>query len=91
MDDVGERLDPLLHGRQSNYMTSAMEDSGTMQSLTFLSQAAAWTLQRVLVLRTVSNFDREPPESTAAESSGANFLPATIPHTFQLGSGTIGW
>ena len=49
-------------------MTSAMEDSGTLQSLTFLSQAGRVDLQRVLVLRTVSNFDREPPGSTAAES-----------------------
>jgi purine nucleoside permease len=45
-----------------------MEDSGTLQSLTFLSQAGRVDLERVLVLRTVSNFDREPPGSTAAES-----------------------
>ncbi len=51
-----------------NYMTSAMEDSGTLQSLTFLSQASRVDLQRVLVLRTVSNFDREAPGSKAAES-----------------------
>lgn len=53
---------------KGNYMTSAMEDSGTLQSLTFLSHAGRVDLQRVLVLRTVSNFDREPPGSTTAES-----------------------
>jgi purine nucleoside permease len=53
---------------KGNYMISAMEDSGTMQSLTFLGRAGRVDLQRVLVLRTVSNYDREPPGSSAAES-----------------------
>ena len=51
-----------------NYMISAMEDTGTMQALTFLGNAGRVDLQRVLVLRTVSNYDREAPGSTAAES-----------------------
>ena len=45
-----------------------MEDSGTLQALTFLSQAGRADLQRVLVLRTVSNYDREPPGKSATES-----------------------
>jgi len=53
---------------KGNYMVSAMEDSGTMQALTFLSQAGRVDLQRVLVLRTVSNYDREAPGVPAAES-----------------------
>jgi purine nucleoside permease len=55
-------------GGKGNYMISAMEDTGTLQSLTFLNQAGRVDLNRVLVLRTVSNFDREPPGSTPAES-----------------------
>jgi purine nucleoside permease len=51
-----------------NYMISAMEDTGTLQALTFLSNAGRVDLGRVLVLRTVSNYDREAPGSTAAES-----------------------
>jgi purine nucleoside permease len=51
-----------------NYMISAMEDTGTLQALTFLIHAGRVDLQRVLVLRTVSNYDREAPGSTAAES-----------------------
>jgi len=50
-----------------NYMISAMEDSGTMQALTFLAKAHLVDLQRVLVLRTVSNFDMPPPGVTASE------------------------
>jgi len=55
-------------GGKGNYMVAAMEDSGTMQALTFLSHAGRVDLQRVLVLRTVSNYDREPPGTSVAES-----------------------
>ena len=53
---------------KGNYMVAGMEDTGTLQALTFLSQAGRADLQRVLVLRTVSNYDREPPGTSAAES-----------------------
>ena len=53
---------------QGNYIVAAMEDSGTLQALTFLSQANRVDFGRVLVLRTVSNYDREAPGVTAAES-----------------------
>lgn len=49
-------------------MVAAMEDSGTMQALTFLNHAGRVDLRRVLVLRTVSNYDREPPGGSAAQS-----------------------
>jgi purine nucleoside permease len=55
-------------GGKGNYAVCAMEDSGTLQALTFLNAAGRVDLRRVLVLRTVSNFDREPPGMTAAES-----------------------
>jgi purine nucleoside permease len=51
-----------------NYAISAMEDSGTMQALTFLGKAGLVDPQRVLVLRTVSNYDRQAPGGTASES-----------------------
>ncbi len=53
---------------KGNYMVAAMEDTGTLQALTFLSQAGRVDLQRVLVLRTVSNYDREAPGAGAADS-----------------------
>src|SRR5271156_4240474 len=55
-------------GGKGNFMTAGMEDTGTMQALTFLSAAGRMDLQRVLVLRAVSNFDREPPGTSAVES-----------------------
>jgi purine nucleoside permease len=53
---------------KGNYMIAGMEDSGTLQALTFLNQAGRVDLQRVLVLRTVSNYDREPVGGNAADS-----------------------
>ena len=51
-----------------NYVTTAMEDTGTLQSLTFLARAKRVDVQRVLVLRTASNFDMQWPGGDAAES-----------------------
>ena len=45
-----------------------MEDSGTLQSLTNLARAGKVDLNRVMVLRTASNFDSPPPGRTAAEN-----------------------
>jgi len=55
-------------GGKGNYVVCGMEDSGTLQSLAFLNQAGRVDSERVLVLRTVSNYDREPPGVTAADS-----------------------
>ena len=56
---------------QGNYVTTAMEDTGTLQSLTLLSQAGRVNLDRVLVLRTASDFDQPPPGMSPAESLAA--------------------
>jgi purine nucleoside permease len=55
------------HGK-GNFVVTGMEDSGTLQSLTFLAHAGKVDLQRVLVLRTISNYDQQPVGLTAAES-----------------------
>jgi purine nucleoside permease len=51
-----------------NYMTTAMEDTGTLRALTNLTKAGKADVKRALVLRTASNFDLQPPDLTAAES-----------------------
>jgi purine nucleoside permease len=53
---------------KGNYVTTAMEDTGTLQALTFLSRAGRANRDRVLVLRTASNFDQQRPGISAAES-----------------------
>ena len=55
-------------GGKGQFATTAMEDTGTMQSLKYLAQAGRVDCQRILVLRTVSNFDQQPRGMTAAES-----------------------
>ena len=59
-------------GGKGNYVTTAMEDSGTLQSLTFLAKTGRVDLRRVLVLRTASDFDSPPPGMTAAEGLARN-------------------
>jgi purine nucleoside permease len=68
MDEWANAWTRYYTGGQGNYMIAGMEDTGTLQALTFLSQAGRADLRRVLVLRTVSNYDRQPPGVTAAES-----------------------
>jgi purine nucleoside permease len=55
-------------GGQGQFLTTAMEDTGTLQSLKYLAQAGRADWNRVLVLRTVSNFDQQPRGINAAES-----------------------
>ena len=68
MEDWANEWVRYYTGAKGNYMVCAMEDSGTLQALTFLNEAGRADLQRVLVLRTVSNYDREPPGTAAADS-----------------------
>jgi len=68
MDEWANSWVRYFTGGKGNFMVSAMEDTGTLQALTFLSQAGRVDLRRVLVLRTVSNYDQEAPGTTAAES-----------------------
>ena len=53
---------------QGEFVITAMEDTGTLQSLEYLANAGRVDRNRVMVLRTVSNFDRQPRGMTAAES-----------------------
>jgi purine nucleoside permease len=57
---------------KGNFVASAMEDSGVLQSLSFLQHAGRIDLDRVMILRTVSNYDQPANGSTAAESLSAN-------------------
>ena len=59
---------PYFTGGKGVFATTAMEDTGTLQSLQFLANAKRVDLNRVMVLRTVSNFDRQPNGMSAADS-----------------------
>ena len=77
---------------KGNFVTTAMEDTGTMQSLTGLANAGKVDLKRVMVLRTASNFDSQPPgrtavENLAEENSGlySAFIPS-VEAAYRVGS-----
>jgi len=52
---------------EGEFVSSAMEDTGTFQSLTYLDAAGKVDKNRVMVLRTASNFTLPPPGKSAAE------------------------
>ena len=68
MEDWANAWARYYGGEKANYKVCGMEDSGTLQALAFLNEAHRVDLQRVLVLRTVSNYDREAPGVSAADS-----------------------
>ena len=53
---------------KGTYAVCGMEDTGTLQSLTWLARAHKVDINRVLVLRTASNYDQQRIGITAAES-----------------------
>ena len=83
MDAWAARWVPYFTGGKGVFATTAMEDTGTLQSLEYLSRTGRVDINRVLVLRAVSNYDRQPQGLSAAESLAkqrfgtyAAFLPA---------------
>jgi len=50
------------------FVSSAMEDTGTYQSLTYLDKIGRVDKDRLMVLRTASNFTMPPPGVSAAEN-----------------------
>ena len=55
-------------GADANFMTSNMEDSGTMTALHRLARTGRVDAERILVLRTASNFTMQPPGKSAVWS-----------------------
>jgi purine nucleoside permease len=66
-------------GGKGNFVMTDMEDSGIMNALTRLDRIHRVDINRVLVLRTASNYSMQPPGSTALDSfkspypGGSNF------------------
>jgi purine nucleoside permease len=59
---------------KGTYAVCGMEDTGTLQSLTWLNKAHKVDINRVLVLRTASNYDQQAINTTATDSIAANKL-----------------
>ena len=57
-------------GGASQYYTTTCEDSGIMRALTNLANARKIDLNRVLVLRTASDFDQPAARADPSSKSG---------------------
>jgi purine nucleoside permease len=82
-------------GGKGNYVTTAMEDTGTLSSLQMLAKANRVDWNRILVLRTASDFDQPPPGMTAAENLARNagrqyagYLPA-LESAWRVGNAVV--
>lgn len=68
MNDWAHRWVELFTGGAGTFHTSNMEDSGTLHAIRFLATLNRANSQRILLIRSVSNFTR-PPEGLPAVSS----------------------
>jgi len=76
---------------KGQFVTSAMEDTGTFQALTYLHPTGKVDKDRVMVLRTASNYTMPPPGMTAAdhllkENQGYAGLNASVEAAYRVGS-----
>ena len=82
----------LYAGKEANFMTANMEDSGTMTALHRLARTNLVDTDRILILRTASNYTVPPPGKTAAWSrtvpSPDNGLPA-LESAFLVGNTVV--
>lgn len=81
------------HG-EGNFVTTAMEDSGTLVALSYLHPTGKVNKDRVLVLRTASNYSMPPPGVTAAqnmqaENAGYSGLDASVESAYKVGSAVV--
>jgi len=70
---------PLYAGADANFMTSDMEDSGLMTALHRLGRIQKLNTQRILVLRTVSNYTMPPDSESAVWSKSQPYPDNGIP------------
>ena len=79
---------------KGEFVTSAMEDTGTFFSLSFLQNIGKVDKNRVMVLRTGSNYTMPPPGVTAAESllaenEGYAGLDASLESAYIVGTAVL--
>jgi purine nucleoside permease len=81
------------HGA-GNFVMTDMEDTGTLLSLTYLDKTGRVNKNRVLVLRTGSNYSLPPPGVTAAdnmqkENAGYSALLPSVEAAYKVGSAVL--
>ena len=81
-------------GSKGVFVTSAMEETGTFQSITYLSRIGRADTARVMVMRAGSNYTMPPPDVTAAdhlmgENQGYSGMNAALEGLYKTGSKVI--
>lgn len=76
---------------KGNFVTSAMEDTGSYLSLSYVHPTGRVDKERMMVLRTASNYTMPPPGVTAAqhmraENEGYSGLNDSVEAAYQVGS-----
>jgi purine nucleoside permease len=94
LNEWAERWVKYWSDNKANFVTSAMEDTGTYQALTYLHPTGKINKDRVLVLRTASNYTMPPPGMGAAEhltkeGEGYAGLDASVAAAYQVGSTVV--
>ncbi len=82
----------LYSNEQMNFMTANMEDSGTLTALHRLGRVKLIDPERIMVLRTASNFTIPPPGKDAAWSSTAPYPDDGLPAkeaAFRVGNAVV--
>ena len=79
---------------QGNFVTSAMEETGTFQSIEYLDRIGRVDKRRVMVLRAASNYSMPPPGIPAAtyllrENQGYAGMTAALESLYLVGSTVV--
>lgn len=67
LNDYFGNLTKVLTNDSATYCSSAQEDNATLEVLTRLDKAGLLDYERVMVMRTISDFTRPPPSMSAYE------------------------
>jgi purine nucleoside permease len=91
LNDWADKWVSYWTGGKGNFVTSAMEDTGSFQAMTYLHPTGKVNKERFMVLRTASNYTMPPPGMTAAEhllkeNEGYAGLDASVEAAYRVGS-----
>jgi purine nucleoside permease len=94
LNDWANRWVAYWTNGSGNYVMTDMEDTGTLLALTYLHRIGRVDKQRVLVLRTASNYSMPPPGVTAAENmrkenEGYSALGPSVEAAYKVGSAVV--
>ncbi len=95
LNDWANRWVSYWSNGETDFVTSAMEDTGTFQAMVYLDNIDKVDSDRMLVLRAGSNYTMQPPGITAAENllkenDGYAGLDASLESLYIVGSKVVG-